>query len=101
MLRISEITYSYGEAGAQPLLPVLERVGRVARPGCRALVLRNLDCAPAADAAMILDAAVAAKVPAFRTFDEASTAIAAAQRFARQRASSTTARAVDSPGPSH
>jgi acyl-CoA synthetase (NDP forming) len=76
--------YGYGAAGAEPLLPLLEQLASAAWHGARAaLVLRNLECAPGADLAAILDAADAARVPAYRTFDEAAVAIAAAHRFAR------------------
>jgi acyl-CoA synthetase (NDP forming) len=76
--------YGYGAAGAEPLLPLLEQLGSAGWHGARAaLVLRNLECAPGADLAAILDAADAAQVPAYRTFDEAAVAIAAAHRFAQ------------------
>jgi hypothetical protein len=48
-------------------------------------VLRNLDCAPPPDAAALLDAGAEADLPILRTLDEAALAIAAAQRFARER----------------
>jgi acyl-CoA synthetase (NDP forming) len=75
--------YGYGAGGAEPLLPLLEQLDRTNRTARAALVLRNLETAPASDAVAIQDAVLAAGVPAYRTFDEAAVAIAAAQRFAR------------------
>jgi acyl-CoA synthetase (NDP forming) len=77
--------FSYGEGGAEPLRALLDRIGDATWPGRAALVLRNLECAPPADASAVMDAVIAADVPVFRTFDEAAVAIAAAQRYARSR----------------
>lgn len=78
--------YGYGTGGVAPLLEVLAHLRALERPDTRvALVLRNLDCAPPADAAVLLDAVTAGTFPVLRSFDEAALAIAAAQRFARDR----------------
>jgi acyl-CoA synthetase (NDP forming) len=78
--------YSYGTAGVAPLLELLARLGASDWPGKRlALVLRNLECAAPDDAKALADACAAAEVVCFRDFDEAATAVAAAQRFDRAR----------------
>lgn len=77
--------YSYGEGGAEPLCALLEQIGRARWPGRAALVLRNLECAPPADASAVMDTAIAAHVPVFRAFDEAAVAIAAGKVYARSR----------------
>jgi hypothetical protein len=48
-------------------------------------VLRNLECASPEDARALADACTAAELVCFRDFDEAATAVAAAQRFDRAR----------------
>ena len=48
-----------------------------------AVVLRNLSVAPGNEAEMLVDAASAANLVTFTTFDEAAAAIAATARFAR------------------
>src|SRR5690606_6094261 len=75
--------YSYGEAGIAPLVDQLEALAAGAWPATRlAVVVRNLECAPGADAERLREALVGLDLPLFRDFDEAATAIAAAQRFA-------------------
>jgi acyl-CoA synthetase (NDP forming) len=76
--------YSYGTSGAAPLVELLAQLGASEWPGTRiALVLRNLECASPDDARALADACAAAELVCFRDFDEAATAIAAAQRFER------------------
>lgn len=78
--------YSYGTTGVTSLLDLLARLGASDWPGTRvALVLRNLECAPPDDARELADACTAAELVCFRDFDEAATAVAAAQRFDRAR----------------
>jgi acyl-CoA synthetase (NDP forming) len=80
--------YSYGTSGAAPLLDLVAQLGATDRRQTRiALVLRNLECASPADAHAIADACTAAELVCFQDFDEAATAVAAAQRFdaARRR----------------
>jgi acyl-CoA synthetase (NDP forming) len=80
--------YSYGTSGAAPLLELLGRLGASRWRATRiALVLRNLECASPDDARALVDACTAAELVCFRDFDEAATAIAAAERFdgARRR----------------
>jgi acyl-CoA synthetase (NDP forming) len=78
--------YSYGTTGVAPLLELLARLAATNWPGTRvALVLRNLECASPDDARALADACTAAELACFRDFDEAATAIAAAQRFDRAR----------------
>src|SRR5438445_10176468 len=77
--------YGYGTAGVAPLLPVVERLGRIsaAHRVRVALVVRNLDSAPATDVEAVTRACRDAGLPRHRDLDEAAVAIAAAQRFAR------------------
>jgi acyl-CoA synthetase (NDP forming) len=78
--------YSYGTTGITSLLDLLAQLGASDWPGTRvALVLRNLECAPPDDARALADACTAAELVCFRDFDEAATAVAAAQRFDRAR----------------
>ena len=79
--------YGYGTAGVAPLLPVVERLGRIsaAHRVRVALVVRNLDSAPATDVEAVTRACRDAGLPRHRDLDEAAVAIAAAQRFARAR----------------
>jgi len=76
--------YSYGTTGVTSLLALLAQLGGSGWAGARiALVLRNLECAPPDDARALADACEAAELVCFRDFDEAATAVAAAQRFDR------------------
>ena len=78
--------YSYGTTGVSSLLALLAQLGASDWPGTRvALVLRNLECASPDDARALADACAAAELVCFRDFDEAATAVAAAQRFDRAR----------------
>jgi acyl-CoA synthetase (NDP forming) len=78
--------YSYGTSGSAPLVELLERIGAADWPATRvALVFRNLECASPDDARALVDACTATKLVCFRDFDEAATAIAAAERFDRAR----------------
>lgn len=78
--------YSYGTRGIDPLL---EQLGHLAAGDWRstrlAVVVRNLDCAPGADADRFRAALAATGLPLFRDFDEAAVAIAALQRFTAAR----------------
>jgi acyl-CoA synthetase (NDP forming) len=76
--------YSYGTSGIAPLIELLEHLAATDRPGTRvALVLRNLECASPVDLRALADACTAVNLVCFRDFDEAATAIAAAQQFDR------------------
>ena len=78
--------YSYGTTGVTSLLDLLARLGASDWPGTRvALVLRNLECASPDDARALADACADAELVCFRDFDEAATAVAAAQEFDRTR----------------
>lgn len=77
--------FSYGTGGGAGLLEVVAAVNEAGWPARTAVVLRNLDCAPAADAAALLDAGAEARLPLLRSFDEAARALAAVQRFAADR----------------
>jgi acyl-CoA synthetase (NDP forming) len=87
MLHVNVQAYhSYGTKGVAPLLELLAHLGASDWPGTRvALVLRSLECASPADARALADACTAAELVCFRDFDEAATAVAAAQRFDRAR----------------
>ena len=79
--------FSYQGGGIDALFPIIETFGRAAWPQTRtSLVLRNLEVAPPEVAGRIVEACVAVGLPAYRTFDEACCAVAAAKRFARARA---------------
>lgn len=74
--------YSYGVQGIAPLMTQLEHLAGASWPATRlALVLRNLDCAPADDRDRVREAAADFRMPVFDDLDEAATAIAAIQRF--------------------
>jgi hypothetical protein len=80
--------YSYGTTGAAPLLELLALLGTTDWGATRvALVLRNLECATLEDARALVDACSTAELVCFRDFNEAATAVAAAERFdaARRR----------------
>ena len=82
--------YGYGTGGTGPLCDLIASVGAAltsARyPATRVvLVTRNLDVASGAGADAVRDAAVAAGLPVYRTFDEAAVAIAAGKELARAR----------------
>jgi acyl-CoA synthetase (NDP forming) len=81
--------YSFGADGAGPLLAILDRLGARRWPGRLAVLLRNLDCAPAGDAAAVRARAVALGLPFFRTFDDAMAAVGAAKRFTHHRSRSS------------
>lgn len=75
--------YSYGTAGAAPLVEHLGYLAGDRWPDTRlTVVLRNLDSAPPGDRDLIV---ASSPVPAYRTFAEAATASAASKRFARSR----------------
>lgn len=77
--------YNYGTAGLAPLIDTLTAVHKRSLPVRLAVVARNLDVARPEDAARLAEFAAQTQLPLFRSFDEAATAIAAAQRFARRR----------------
>ncbi|NUU22219.1 MAG: hypothetical protein HOV68_12010, partial [Streptomycetaceae bacterium] len=73
--------YGYADTGAAPLIELIDELRGLDRQGARlCLVLRNLDCAPAADAEAVLAAGLRSGAPVFRDLDQAATAIAAGQR---------------------
>jgi acyl-CoA synthetase (NDP forming) len=79
--------YSYGTDGVAPLLEQLTDFARAQFGSTRlAVVLRNLDVVPATDLDVLLAATSALGVVAFRTLDDAATAIAARTRFDAARA---------------
>jgi acyl-CoA synthetase (NDP forming) len=79
--------YSYGTEGIGPLIDQLTDFARAPLGSTRlAVVLRNLDVVPAADAEALLAATAALGVVTFRSLDEGATAIAALARFADARA---------------
>lgn len=74
--------YGYADTGVAPLLALVESLSDLHRQGVRlSLVLRNLDCAPAADAEAATAACARSGVPLFRDLDQAAVAISAAQRL--------------------
>ncbi|WP_116202622.1 acetate--CoA ligase family protein [Amycolatopsis circi] len=77
--------YNYGDAGLRPLTEALADLLDRGYPARIALVTRNSEVAAPADAALLAEFAANRGIPVFRTFDEAATAIAAAQRFDRRR----------------
>jgi hypothetical protein len=87
--------YSYGTGGITPLVDQLADLA-AARfgPARLAVVLRNLDAAPGADADALLAATIDHGLVTFRTLDEAATAIGAVARFDEAR----TAAASDGAG---
>ncbi|MEU6379390.1 acetate--CoA ligase family protein [Streptomyces sp. NPDC046909] len=78
--------YGYGTAGLTPLVDALRSVLARNLPVRLALVVRNLDVARPEDTARLAAFAAESGLTLFRSFDEAATAVAAAQRFARHRA---------------
>lgn len=74
--------FSYGGEGISVLLESMRLFGEERWPGVRiSVVLRNLECAPPADALAITEGCAAAGLPSYRTLDEAALAIAAGKRF--------------------
>ena len=74
--------YGYGTEGVRPLVAQLADLAAAPVGGARlAIVLRNLDVAPAADADMLGRAAVDHELVTFATLDEAAIAIAAVACF--------------------
>jgi acyl-CoA synthetase (NDP forming) len=74
--------YSYGTKGVAPLVESLREVVSAGLPIRLAVVTRNLAVATPEDAAVLAEFSATAGLPLFSSFDEAATAIAAAQRFA-------------------
>jgi acyl-CoA synthetase (NDP forming) len=82
--------YSYGTGGITPLIDQLADVATASLDRTRlAVVLRNLDAAPGADADSLLAATTELGLVTFRTLDEAATAIGAVARFDAARADAT------------
>jgi acyl-CoA synthetase (NDP forming) len=74
--------YSYDTGGLQQLLAMMEVLGRSDWPATRlVLVARNLDAAPGTDVDVFYEAAEAARLPVYRNFDEAVTAIAIGKHY--------------------
>jgi acyl-CoA synthetase (NDP forming) len=71
--------YSQGDEGASRLIEMVAHVGSSERPCRTAIVLRNLECAPAADADAVRAAVRDAGLTLFTSFDDAMVAVAAAQ----------------------
>jgi hypothetical protein len=79
--------YSYGTQGITPLIDQLTDFTRAPLGATRsAVVLRNLDAVPGADADALLATTAELGVVTFRTLDEAATAIAARAQFAHASA---------------
>jgi acyl-CoA synthetase (NDP forming) len=79
--------YSYGTKGIAPLIDQLTDFARAPLGPARvAVVLRNLDVVPAADAEALLAAAADLELVTFRSLDEGAIAIAASVRFTDARA---------------
>ena len=81
------VYYSYGTAGIGPLVDQLGDLATAPLGDARlAVVLRNLDCVPGADAEHVLAAAGELGLSTFRTLDDGAVAVAALARFADARA---------------
>jgi acyl-CoA synthetase (NDP forming) len=84
--------YSYGTGGIAPLLDQLADLAHAPLGSTPfAVVLRNLDVAPAADAEALLTATSELGLVSFRTLEEGVAAVAARARFANARAERTRA----------
>jgi acyl-CoA synthetase (NDP forming) len=83
--------YSYSD-NVTRLLEMLDRIAGWTWPTRVSIVLRNLDCATADDAATLRRRAAELGLPIFTRFDDAFTAIRAAKDFTRQRARLTAPR---------
>jgi len=82
--------YGYGTGGTAPLCALVASVAAALTggryPASRVvLVTRNLEVAPGSDADAVRNAATAAGLPVYRTFDEAAVAIAAGKEHTRAR----------------
>ena len=78
--------YSYGTGGVEPLLQLLRDTAERAAPTARMVIaLRNTDVAPCADRDAVFATAHEVGLPAYRTFGEAASALAAIKRFAALR----------------
>ncbi len=77
--------YSYSD-NVSRLLEMLDRIAGWTWPTRVCIVLRNIDCATADDAAELRRRAAELGLPIFTRFDDAFTAIRAAKDFTRQRA---------------
>lgn len=72
--------FNYGTEGVVPLLDALRAIVDAALPIRVAVVIRNVDMAPADAVAALRDFSASSGLPVFFDLDEAATAIAAAQR---------------------
>lgn len=77
--------FGYGTAGVRPLLDLLEMLGGSELSARSVVVARNLDVAPGPQLEAVFTAAERCGIPLYRTFDEATLAIAAGKRFARHK----------------
>ncbi|HEY1733928.1 MAG TPA: acetate--CoA ligase family protein [Acidimicrobiales bacterium] len=77
--------YSYSD-NVTRLLEMLDRIAGWTWPTRVCVVLRNLDCATADDAAILRRRAAELGLPIFTRFDDAFTAVRAAKDFTHQRA---------------
>ncbi|HVM66278.1 MAG TPA: hypothetical protein VMU14_15525, partial [Acidimicrobiales bacterium] len=75
--------YSQGDEGASRLIEMIEHLGSSSWPCRIAIALRNLECAPPADAAEVRAAGRDAGLAVFTSFDDAMVAVAAAQTCLR------------------
>ena len=80
------VYYSYGTSGIGPLIDQLADLASAPLGDSRlAVVLRNLDFIPGADAEKVLAAAGELGLSTFRTLDDGAVAVAALARFADAR----------------
>ncbi|WP_415977178.1 acetate--CoA ligase family protein [Rhodococcus sp. 077-4] len=77
--------YNYGDNGLAPLVSTLQALTAAELDINICVVTRNVDVAPAEDAAALAEFTAHSTVHVVRDFDEAATAIAAAGRFDRRR----------------
>ncbi|MGU3586809.1 acetate--CoA ligase family protein [Rhodococcus sp. C26F] len=73
--------YSYGTGGLQPLIDTLETVVAANLPTRVAVVVRNSDVCPPSDLDLLNRFSTRTGITVHKGFDEAASAIAAAQRF--------------------
>ena len=89
----TSVYYSYGTSGIGPLLDQLADLARAPFGDARvAVVLRNLDFIPGADAELVLRTAGDLDLSTFRSLDDGASAIAALSRFADARIAARTTR---------
>jgi acyl-CoA synthetase (NDP forming) len=82
----TSVYYSYGTSGIGPLLDQLADLAAAPMGDARlAVVLRNLDFIPGADAERVLRTAAELELSTFRSLDDGASAVAALARFADAR----------------